>query len=317
MATKWSRDKFFHSYRSTFGKLSQDQVASLNFLLTAFEADARWVDIRHVAYALATIRHETAHTYEPISERGSAAYLSKYWTNAKIRRSLGNTEPADAQRYKGRGYVQITGRSNYTRFGIADNPDKALEAQTAFEIMTRGMHEGLFTGKRLKDYINGDKCDYVQARRIINRLDKAKEIAAYARGFEEMLREAEGETPAEAVAKPADFVKGVTASDKPPEDIAGTPPPAPAAEIKASSPSLTSRITSIGVPAGVLSAIGGIWTFVQGMPPWGWAVLGGVFVIALVIGAWLYNESMKRAQQRTSMVMAAAADKESNNLRLI
>lgn len=122
---------------------------------------------------------------------------------------------------------------------------------------------------------------------------------------------------AEVVAKPADTDKGITTSDKPPEDTAGTPPPAPAAEVKASSPSLTSRITSIGVPAGVLSTIGGIWTFVQGMPPWGWAVLGGVFVVALVIGAWLYNESMKRAQQRTSMVMAAAADKESNNLRLI
>lgn len=124
-------------------------------------------------------------------------------------------------------------------------------------------------------------------------------------------------TQVEAITKPTDTDKGVTTSDKLPEDIAGTPPPAPAAEVKASLPSLTSRLTSIGVPAGVLSAIGGIWTFVQGMPPWGWAVLGGVFVVALVIGAWLYNESMKRAQQRTSMVMAAAADKDSNNLRLI
>lgn len=188
---RWSRDKFFRGYRSTFGKLSQEQVNGLDFLLTVFEADARWSDVRHVSYALATIRHETAHTYQPISERGSAAYLSKYWTNKNIRRSLGNTEPADAQRYKGRGYVQITGRSNYTRFGIADNPEKALEAQTAFEIMTRGMHEGLFTGKKLKDYIDGGKTDYVQARRIINRLDKAKEIAAYAQEFEGILRDAE------------------------------------------------------------------------------------------------------------------------------
>lgn len=315
----FDRTRFFQEYRNAFGSLNQDQVAGLNFLLSAFEGDPRWSDVRHVAYALASIRHETAHTYEPISERGSAAYLSKYWTNASIRRSLGNTEPADAQRYKGRGFIQITGRSNYTRFGIADNPDKALEAQPAFDIMTRGMHEGLFTGKRLKDYINGDKVDYVQARRIINGLDKAKEIAAYARGFEEMLRAAKSvnDGSAEVITNPTDADKGVTTGDKLPEDIAGTPPPAPAVEVKASSPSLLSKMTSIGVPAGVLSAIGGIWTFVQGMPPWGWAVLGGVFVVALVLGAWLYNESMKRSQQRTNMVMAAAADKNANNLRLI
>src|SRR5262249_59884464 len=32
-------------------------------------------------------------------------------------RRLGNTQPGDGPRFKGRGYVQLTGRDNYTRVG--------------------------------------------------------------------------------------------------------------------------------------------------------------------------------------------------------
>ena len=37
-------------------------------------------------------------------------------------------------------------------FGIADNPDAALDLATAVKIMFDGMISGMFTGKKLGDY---------------------------------------------------------------------------------------------------------------------------------------------------------------------
>lgn len=50
------------------------------------------------------------------------------------------------------------------------------------------MKEGWFTGRKLSDYISGNKKDYVNARRIINGMDKAQKIANEAVIFERALR---------------------------------------------------------------------------------------------------------------------------------
>ncbi len=52
------------------------------------------------------------------------------------------------------------------------------------------MKDGWFTGKKLGNFINGDKADYENARTIINGHDKAKIIANIARRYSEILREA-------------------------------------------------------------------------------------------------------------------------------
>ena len=185
---RFDHKTFFDGYRREFGRLSQSQVAALGFLLDEFERDSVWKNLKHIAYALATIKRETGDTYEPITEYGGRKYFDKYDTG-RLARNLGNTPDADGDGYKfrGRGYVQITGRNNYRNFGIEQNPELALDPQVAFEIMSTGMFHGSFTGKKLTEYINGDKCDYTNARRVINGTDKAAMIAGYAKDFEKIL----------------------------------------------------------------------------------------------------------------------------------
>lgn len=79
--------------------------------------------------ALGTIRAETA-GFKPISEG-----VSKYNTSpggqpfdlydppTQIAKSLGNTQKGDGAKFKGRGFVQLTGRSNYSRVGAQIGKD--------------------------------------------------------------------------------------------------------------------------------------------------------------------------------------------------
>ena len=54
-------------------------------------------------------------------ESGSFRYVQEIASGAAYegRADLGNTEPGDGTRFKGRGYIQITGRANYKSCGEA------------------------------------------------------------------------------------------------------------------------------------------------------------------------------------------------------
>lgn len=141
------------------------------------------------AYLMATSKHETAGTFLPIEERGSESYLSKYWTNLRLRKWLKNQLASDAVKYKGRGFVQITGRGHYTTASkmvgkdLVTYPDLAEEWDIAYEILVVFCLKGMFTGVGLGRYINNKERDFINARRVINGTDKAELIAGYAEEY--------------------------------------------------------------------------------------------------------------------------------------
>lgn len=190
---------FFSAIRSSkvLGpSLSPDEVSGCEAILVACTG----FPVAWAAYCLATAAHETAFTMQPIKERGGDGYFTRMYDINGQRpdkaRNLGNLQPGDGAKYCGRGYVQLTGRRNYSLAGAAvgqslvDNPDLALEPEVAAAIMKRGMQEGWFTGKGLESYLPAvaDIHQFTNARRIINGLDKAVQIAGYALEFQAALQ---------------------------------------------------------------------------------------------------------------------------------
>jgi hypothetical protein len=68
------------------------------------------------------------------------------------------------------------------------HPELALDPAVAVKVAVTGMREGWFTGKKLDDFITLSTSNFVGARKIINGMDKAKEIAALARLYDDELR---------------------------------------------------------------------------------------------------------------------------------
>lgn len=191
---KFDRKKFFASYRAAFGPLNQSQVVGLQELLGFIEADPAVTDLRWAAYMLATVKHECADKWTPVEERGPRQYFDQYEPNTAKGKSLGNKVMGDGYRTRGRGYVQITGVSNYDKMGkrigvdLTSHPELALVPEVAYKIMSNGMRDGIFTGRSLEDCICGKTCDYLKARRIINGQDRAILIQGYAQQLEGVLK---------------------------------------------------------------------------------------------------------------------------------
>ena len=155
------------------------------------EGERREQSIERISYVLATAHHETAR-FKYMEEIGGGTG-HQYGEPCRLYRN-------ETTVYYGRGFVQLTWLTNYAKMSVrltrelgreidlVTNPGAAAAPSIASPVIWEGMHSGLFTGKNLADYINDDKVDYFNARRIVNGLDKAELIKTYAETFEEAFR---------------------------------------------------------------------------------------------------------------------------------
>ena len=116
----------------------------LPYVLEALTA-AELADKAMVLMALATIRAETA-GFEPISEGKSRFNTSPNGHPFDLydnRRDLGNRGKPDGDSFKGRGFVQLTGRANYQKFGaeigedLIRNPALANDPKIASKLLAQ------------------------------------------------------------------------------------------------------------------------------------------------------------------------------------
>jgi predicted chitinase len=149
-------------------------------------ARARGLIRPQIAYVLATAEHESA----------GFATLEEFASGEKYegRKSLGNNRPGDGPRFKGRGYVQLTGRNNYTAYAkrsgihLVDVPFVLMNwAALSVFIIVDGMMRGAYTGRRLDEFVNAGKQDFRNARKVVNGLDAADKIAGQAREWRDKL----------------------------------------------------------------------------------------------------------------------------------
>lgn len=176
------------------GSLSQFQVDALNAIYA--EGVKRGATLAQIAYVIATPWHEVGSALVPIEEDRALRERSPYGRIGGVK-SDGTrqmTLPYVDILYYGRGFPQLTFYDNYAKMGarlrlpLAEHPELLLSLAASVQALWEGMQYGLFTGKKLSDYINPTKTDFVNARRIVNGTDKASIIAGTAKTFYEALQ---------------------------------------------------------------------------------------------------------------------------------
>ncbi|MDI7862522.1 hypothetical protein MRS76_11175 [Rhizobiaceae bacterium n13] len=203
---------FAYARRAPFGgALKQVQINGVNAILAAAAA-AGVIDLRLIAYMLATAFHETGGTMAPVretfakSDAQAVASLEKAWRDGKLGWV---TKPywrpdKSGRSWFGRGLVQLTHLVNYEKMSklvgidLVRDPATAMGLQTSAAILVIGMMRGTFTGKKLSDYFNVSVNNAEGARAVVNGKDKAKLIAGYYIAFLDSL------TAASKVEQPID-----------------------------------------------------------------------------------------------------------------
>jgi len=135
--------------------------------------ETQLTDKKMVLMALGTIRAETE-SFLPISEFQSRFNTSPGGHPFDLydnRKDLGNQGPPDGERYRGRGFVQLTGRANYQAHGLAiglgdqlvKDPDLANDPDLASKLLASFIKS---KEVRIKEALQAD--DLATARTLVN-----------------------------------------------------------------------------------------------------------------------------------------------------
>jgi peptidoglycan L-alanyl-D-glutamate endopeptidase CwlK len=130
-------------------------------------------DVPMALMALGTIRAETA-GFVPIGEFKSKWNTSEGGHPYDLydgRADLGNQGAPDGERYRGRGFIQLTGRANYQRIGeriglgdgLVTDPDQANDSKIAARILA-----SFLADKQAKIRAALAQDDLKAARRLVN-----------------------------------------------------------------------------------------------------------------------------------------------------
>ena len=162
--------------RTKFGFSANSAQANAVALLLEQCKEYEITDKRKIAYILATCYHECRFKSIPEirAKKGTEVWVmqEKYWYTG----------------YFGRGFSQLTWKSNYEKFGkllnidLVGHPELALIPEIGAKILVKGMALGLFSGVGLSKYFTDTKTDWINARKIVNgtfQADKVAEAAKY------------------------------------------------------------------------------------------------------------------------------------------
>ncbi len=168
------------------------------------------LSLNQAAYAFATAEHET-NSYTQLREEKESSSLSpkpktgflsnyngwvawrkdqrEYYSNEYNGR-LGNVDGTnDGYTFRGGGYVQLTGRGNYAKFGLDENNiDEVVDPLRAAGILVSGLMNGTFAGPKLSSFVNSNKTDFAGARAVVNSKDPQTRIVDFANKYLKALR---------------------------------------------------------------------------------------------------------------------------------